>query len=202
MPLGQAMCSVTRGVRSAPFRPLFSIRAGSPQSVQNMKLRGGKQQMSFPHERVRTPPVRRQTLTCAAGPRQSRADAAGPRWPASCVYYHLPSPPRWSAARRPSSRCSRGPSPPPDPRGGRSGCQSQCCGGRGQRPRRCGTQTHARFSDLIMRVQTSGDDGMSFITVCWFISLCFNIGVYFKREDTPTGAERRLVIGHNRRGVF
>lgn len=38
MPLGQRMLSVTRAVRSAPFKPLFSILAGLPQSVQYMKL--------------------------------------------------------------------------------------------------------------------------------------------------------------------
>lgn len=41
IPLGHTMLSVTRAVRSAPFRPPFSILAGFPQSVQYMKL--GKQ---------------------------------------------------------------------------------------------------------------------------------------------------------------
>lgn len=39
MPLGQTMLSVTRVTRCSPFKPLFSILAGSPQSVQYMKLR-------------------------------------------------------------------------------------------------------------------------------------------------------------------
>lgn len=38
MPLGHLMLSVTKATRSAPFSPLFSILASSPQSVQYMKL--------------------------------------------------------------------------------------------------------------------------------------------------------------------
>lgn len=39
MPLGHTMLSVTKATRSAPFNPLFSILASSPQSVQYMKLK-------------------------------------------------------------------------------------------------------------------------------------------------------------------
>lgn len=39
MPLGHKMLSITKATRPAPFKPLFSILASSPQSVQYIKLK-------------------------------------------------------------------------------------------------------------------------------------------------------------------
>ena len=138
MPLGHMMLSVTKATRSAPFNPLFSILASSPQSVQYMKLKK-EQRIILRTENLRTEQqsfsnILKRSLTYSRGRLRWLSASPGCLWSGSSSCCRLSLPQRSSSESCRSSRCCHGSSPQQCPPGPRSHCQLLQCGGRSHRP--------------------------------------------------------------------